>query len=588
MPPKRDAILDEDNLEQHIRISFSDMERSMTTFTGDDTYPIAIFIEEFEDVAEMMHWTNIEKLIYAKRLLNGTAKLFLRTLGRVKDYSTLKKALMGEFGPKMNSATIHKRLASRKMQNNETLQQYFLIMKELAFHGNVEDSALIDYVIDGIQDVETNKIMLYGASDIADFRRRLALYSDFRSKMPMKQNYSTRAAIQGILCFSCGERNHISASCPYQSQGRRCFNCQNFGHIATNCHLQKMATKTLTTKPRAITSSQMAQQIAGPSRSCYVGNTKEQEQDVCKQNRSYKPFKIINLYGKMENALIDSGCDVNLMSDELYNELKLSQCDASSNIVLTGLGSKEIITLGSVIIKLVIDDCLYTNVIFYIISRYSMPFRVILDGNVRLMPKNVDWLNILMCNCDVASCDFPCLIHINDVHLRSKTQYLVETYQPLQIKEAPIQMKIILKDDIPVKFTPRRISLTEQAEVEKQIDDWLQKGIIRVSHSEYASPLVLVRKKDGSIRVCIDYRKLNQKMFKDEKAGDIYQIGDIVAIKRTQFGTCLKLKAKYLGPYRVVKVKRNDRYDVEKVDPCDEGPNRTSTAVDYMKRWPDY
>ncbi|KAJ0171265.1 hypothetical protein K1T71_012815 [Dendrolimus kikuchii] len=504
-----------------------------------------------------MHWTNIEKLIYAKRLLNGTAKLFLRTLGRVKDYSTLKKALMDEFGPKMNSATIHKRLASRKMQNNETLQQYFLIMKELAFHGNVEDSALIDYVIDGIPDVETNKIMLYGASDIADFRRRLALYSDFRSKIPMKQNYSTRAAIQGILCFSCGERNHISASCPYQSQGRRCFNCQNFGHIATNCHLQKMATKTLTTKPRAITSSQMAQQvvressgltgydcdermntksrekfrkpllsapkqvlfdsnsnrsgagvdvddvniekdveIAGPSRSCYVGNTKEQEQDVCKQNRSYKPFKIINLYGKMENALIDSGCDVNLMSDELYNELKLSQCDASSNIVLTGLGSKEIITLGSVIIKVVIDDCLYTNVIFYIISRYSMPFRVILgndffkkftmvmkDGNVRLMPKNVDWLNILMCNCDVASCDFPCLIHINDVRLRSKTQYLVETYQPLQIKEAPIQMKIILKDDIPVKFSPRRISLTEQAEVEKQIDDWLQKGIIRVSPS---------------------------------------------------------------------------------------------------------
>ncbi|KAJ0180807.1 hypothetical protein K1T71_004211 [Dendrolimus kikuchii] len=543
MPPKRDAILDEDNLEQHIRISFSDMERSMTTFTGDDTYPIAIFIEEFEDVAEMMHWTNIEKLIYAKRLLNGTAKLFLRTLGRVKDYPTLKKALMDEFGPKMNSATIHKTLASRKKQNNETLQQYFLIMQELAFHGNVEDSALIDYVNDGIPDVETNKIM---------FREQ------FRKPL---------------------------LSAPKQALFDSNSNRSGAGVDVDDVNIEKDV------------------QIAGPSRSCYVGNTKEQEQDVCKQIRSYKPFKIINLYGKMENTLIDPGCDVNLMSDELYNELKLSQCDASSNIVLTGLGTKEIITLGSVIIKVVIDDCLYTNVMFYIISIYSMPFRVILgndfflnftmvmkDGNVRLMPKNVDWLNILMCNCDVASYDFPCLIHINDVHLRSKTQYLVETYQPLQIKEAPIQMKIILKDDIPVKISQRRISFTEQAEVEKQIDDWLQKGIIRVSHSEYASPLVLVRKKDGSIRVCVDYRKLNQKMFKDEtrKAGDIYQIGDIVAIKRTQFGTCLKLKPKYLGPYRVMKVKRNDRYDVEKADPCSDGPNRTSTAVDYMKRWPDY
>ncbi|GFU23856.1 transposon Ty3-I Gag-Pol polyprotein [Trichonephila clavipes] len=45
-----------------------------------------------------------------------------------------------------------------------------------------------------------------------------------------------------------------------------------------------------------------------------------------------------------------------------------------------------------------------------------------------------------------------------------------------------------------------------------------------------------------------------------------YQLHDLVAIKRTQFGPGLKLKQKYLGPYKVTKVKHNDTYDVEKCD----------------------
>ena len=63
-----------------------------------------------------------------------------------------------------------------------------------------------------------------------------------------------------------------------------------------------------------------------------------------------------------------------------------------------------------------------------------------------------------------------------------------------------------------------------------------------------------------------------------------YSKGELVAIKRTQFGTGLKFKRKYLGPYQVVKVKRNDRYQVSKVG-VSEGPNETSSSADYMKQW---
>ncbi|GFX54043.1 transposon Tf2-9 polyprotein [Trichonephila clavipes] len=76
-------------------------------------------------------------------------------------------------------------------------------------------------------------------------------------------------------------------------------------------------------------------------------------------------------------------------------------------------------------------------------------------------------------------------------------------------------MSIILKDDIPVCRRARRLSCSEELQVNDQIDDWLQQGIIRESCSDYCSPIVLCKKKDGNLRICIDYRKINSKTDKD-------------------------------------------------------------------------
>ncbi|GFW75356.1 transposon Tf2-9 polyprotein [Trichonephila clavipes] len=63
-----------------------------------------------------------------------------------------------------------------------------------------------------------------------------------------------------------------------------------------------------------------------------------------------------------------------------------------------------------------------------------------------------------------------------------------------------------------------------------------------------------------------------------------YKPGDTVAIQRTQFGTGLKLRPKYFGPYEVTKVSKHDRYEVQKIGQH-EGPNVTSTSADKMKKW---
>lgn len=68
------------------------------------------------------------------------------------------------------------------------------------------------------------------------------------------------------------------------------------------------------------------------------------------------------------------------------------------------------------------------------------------------------------------------------------------------------------------------------------------------------------------------------------KEATSYKVGDLVAIKKTQFSQGSKLFPKYLGPYEVLKNKGNDRYVVKKVGNT-EGPINTTSSADFMKPW---
>ncbi|KAI2668517.1 Retrovirus-related Pol polyprotein from transposon 17.6 [Labeo rohita] len=78
-----------------------------------------------------------------------------------------------------------------------------------------------------------------------------------------------------------------------------------------------------------------------------------------------------------------------------------------------------------------------------------------------------------------------------------------------------ISHDIPLLDDIPVRQRFRRIPPSEYEVVKAHINQLLETQVIRESCSPYASPIVLVKKKDGSLRMCVDYRRLNSKTRKD-------------------------------------------------------------------------
>jgi len=113
---------------------------------------------------------------------------------------------------------------------------------------------------------------------------------------------------------------------------------------------------------------------------------------------------------------------------------------------------------------------------------------------------------------------------------------------------------INLKDSNPIKQVPRRIPLRMREEVDNIVEDMKRQGIIEESQSPWVSPAVMVRKKDGTVRFCVDYRKLNAVTIKDSYP--IPRIDDMLdRLSGNSWFTTLDLKSGYWQ----VKIRSEDK-----------------------------
>ena len=107
-----------------------------------------------------------------------------------------------------------------------------------------------------------------------------------------------------------------------------------------------------------------------------------------------------------------------------------------------------------------------------------------------------------------------------------------------------VKHKIQLKDETPFKQRYRRIPPSMIDEVRSHLEQLHSAGVIRKSHSPFASNVVLVRKKDNSMRMCVDYRTLNKKTIKDSYA--LPRIEEILdTLSGSKYFSVLDMKSGY-------------------------------------------
>lgn len=237
-------------------------------------------------------------------------------------------------------------------------------------------------------------------------------------------------------------------------------------------------------------------------------------------------------------ALVDTGSAVTILSYSSFRRLPSKIALTGVAICLKSFGSNLLKSIGSFHSQLRIGSYDVSADIVVVSDQMMMcdmligrdvigqgELRVSREGAVTFSARN-DTKN-QVCNtvnllseefheiCQTELNEVVELSHIKDQTVKSAVKEIVAGYKAKTPSSPPITMQLELSDKVPVHRPPRRLAPLEREAVAKQIDEWLRDGIVQHSRSPYASPVVVVRKKNGTNRLCVDYRELNAKIVKD-------------------------------------------------------------------------
>ena len=102
----------------------------------------------------------------------------------------------------------------------------------------------------------------------------------------------------------------------------------------------------------------------------------------------------------------------------------------------------------------------------------------------------------------------------------------------------------MVSDTAPISMPPYRMASVELRELKEQLQELLDKGFIRPSTSPWGAPVLFVKRKDGTLRLCIDYRELNKVPVKNKYP--LLRIDDLFyQLQGAQYFSKIDLRSSY-------------------------------------------
>lgn len=235
--------------------------------------------------------------------IQSAARLAVESEKSCKNWASLKAFLTREFETKISARDLHQKLSREKRKVGETLLEFAYRMKAFTNYAAMDEESLIDYIIKGIADEPTHKVILYGAETFDDLKDKIKADEKMCNVNPSpktKVGQVHRQPKAEPRCYNCGEKGHRSDKCPHKSKGIKCFKCGGFGHIAPNCK---------------------------------SAETKREINRV-----STRDMNVLVLIDSIpEEALVDTGSDVTIIKKSIYDKLPSKPRIEPTLTTLTGL-----------------------------------------------------------------------------------------------------------------------------------------------------------------------------------------------------------------------------------------------------------
>jgi len=434
---------------------------------------------------------------------------------------TLLKEMKKLYGREMDCLVRRKKFEERIWKRDETFANYYHEKTILANQVPINTNEMVSYLIRGIPNENLrNQVRLQRfATDIEmlEAMQDVSLPSPFKSEVKKDgRSHDANAKGEGTTCQRTGKQEAVE-----QKGATRCYNCGETGHVASKC------TKPKREKGACYTCGKMGHQVKEcPEKEKKSKKSSDQILNVVEKVQQNDDFRRKMRYEVREENIgiafelqletqLDSGSPISFIKESLIPKIVIKEIENNSKS-FAGINGSALEIKGVVRMNINTGTTKRNNVMLYIVPDKTMRCQVIMgrdlmkDFEFKLMePERIkalddtisEIMNIEINNSNVMDEMMDSLNIGSQITEHDKVAFkniIKEKYVlPERPQEPMIKMKLKLKlrEHTPFHFSPRRLSFSEKTRLQEIIDRLLSKGVIRASESEYASPIVIVRKK---------------------------------------------------------------------------------------------
>ena len=418
-------------------------------------------------------------------------------LPKDKSYADLVAALKKHYEPTPLVIAERFHFHRRSQAVGESISEYMAELRRLTTHckfGAFLDKALRDRLVCGLRNEAIQKKLLteaeLGLAKAIDLS--VGMEAADKNARSLKESDTTvhRVTPHPKPCYRCGRKSHDQKDCKFRNAD--CQNCGKRGHIALVCRSPKKHTNPTRANRQGRPRSQpAAQKYIAPADPDSTGDEESLSLHTVGGGTT-PPIEIPLVINDSPVTMeLDTGVAVTIMSEKHFREIFDDTSLRKSELLLKTYSGDRLTVLGTM-----------DAVVQYEQQTRELPLTVVRGHGSSLLGR--DWLQHLTLNWRK--------INAVSKHAERSVEYLVDKYGELfldelgTIKSFQAELRVEPQDR-PKFFKAHSVPYALRLPIEEELDRLEREGIInKVTHSEWATPVVAVPKPDGRVRLCGDFK----------------------------------------------------------------------------------